>query len=312
MLLQQFPDLIWLQRQAKTNFADGQAENQTRLPEKGWPSVVLNVDARKAERPDILAPFSLFMNLEGSSMVHADGKENPLSTDTYCLVNKGQTYDLIIPNSAKTFNIHFGEKLVREVEFATSNSHASQLDDLPDNQSIPEVFNRVRWKDQKLEILALRLRQFYQSDRDPNTDLEYELLGDILRHLLLTAGEDRKFQNRISSKKKSTQQELVRRLMISQDYIHTKLDENITSDELSKISSLSKYHFLRSFKEVFGCAPYQYQQHLKMEKAIMLLKSPTLSIQEISWKLNFQEPASFNKAFKKYTGFSPSDYRARN
>ena len=311
MLLNQFPDLAWLQKQAQTNFADARGVDQIKLPNEGWPTVVLNVNSHKTERPNILAPFSLFLNLEGNSRVHVDGKESQLSTDSFCLVNRGQTYDLVIPENAKTFNIHFGDRLVKEVTAELSKKEDDLLNHSELDVQMPEVFNRIRWKGENLQNWTNALQEFYRNEAY-DSDKEYELLADGMRHLLTTIGEDKKLKNRVSSKKKSTSEELVRRLVLSQEFIHSNLSQNISLDELSRISSLSKYHFLRSFKESFGCTPHQYKQKLKVEKSIELIKKSNLSIQEIAWQLNYQEPASFNKAFRKITGFSPSMYRDQN
>ena len=47
-------------------------------------------------------------------------------------------------------------------------------------------------------------------------------------------------------------------------------------------------------------------------QAKSLLRTPKLSIQEISDELNFSDQASFGKFFKKHTGVSPKKYRQEN
>ncbi len=50
---------------------------------------------------------------------------------------------------------------------------------------------------------------------------------------------------------------------------------------------------------------------LRLELATDHLRRSHVSIQEISWLLGFSEIASFSRAFRRWTGLSPSDWRSR-
>ncbi|MEH6822611.1 MAG: AraC family transcriptional regulator [Motiliproteus sp.] len=57
-------------------------------------------------------------------------------------------------------------------------------------------------------------------------------------------------------------------------------------------------------------APYQQlKDQVRAEKAIRLLTQENLSINEVSQLTGFAEPAAFCRAFKKWTGCQPSNYR---
>lgn len=47
----------------------------------------------------------------------------------------------------------------------------------------------------------------------------------------------------------------------------------------------------------------------KIKHAEMLLKENKLTLTQITYKLGFNSPSSFSRAFKKWTGVSPSDYQ---
>ncbi|MBA6364405.1 helix-turn-helix transcriptional regulator, partial [Colwellia sp. BRX8-8] len=47
----------------------------------------------------------------------------------------------------------------------------------------------------------------------------------------------------------------------------------------------------------------------KINHAQILLKQNKLSLIQISYRLGFNSPSSFSRAFKKWTGVSPSDYQ---
>ena len=50
---------------------------------------------------------------------------------------------------------------------------------------------------------------------------------------------------------------------------------------------------------------------LRMERASMLLKEKTLSINEVAFVCGFHDALYLRRAFKKRFGLTPSEYRAR-
>jgi len=89
--------------------------------------------------------------------------------------------------------------------------------------------------------------------------------------------------------------------------------ENINSvvglEQLSEYARISKYHFIRIFKEKTGYTPLDYFMRLKIQKACELLSSPDLKISSVSAELAFSSPYYFSTVFKKITGKSPQNYR---
>lgn len=104
---------------------------------------------------------------------------------------------------------------------------------------------------------------------------------------------------KLKPSRKSTSEELYRRLLLSKDYIHDHQTEKFNLDELARISCLSKYHFLRNFKDVFGQSPYQYILHLKLQKALHLIHRGYSYI-ETSDLIGFSDPKNLKRAIAKY------------
>jgi AraC family transcriptional regulator, arabinose operon regulatory protein len=92
-------------------------------------------------------------------------------------------------------------------------------------------------------------------------------------------------------------------------YMLDNINNNLSLEELSHYTSLSKYHFVRLFKEKMGYTPVDYYIRLKMQKACELLEVSTVKINSISSTLGFNNPYYFSSTFKRIVGQSPQHYR---
>lgn len=95
----------------------------------------------------------------------------------------------------------------------------------------------------------------------------------------------------------------------AQGFIRKNLNSEISLNEIAEASGVSRYHFIRIFSAYIGETPFEYIQRQKILKAIDLLENHKVSITEISYQVGFESQSSFNKAFKKITSLSPSQFR---
>lgn len=86
--------------------------------------------------------------------------------------------------------------------------------------------------------------------------------------------------------------------------------KGVTSD-YAKISGMSKYAFIRAFKEEMHVTPLHYIIRLKTEKARFLLTETDMKIKDIAMGLGYDDPLYFSAVFKKYVGESPANYRKK-
>ena len=69
---------------------------------------------------------------------------------------------------------------------------------------------------------------------------------------------------------------------------------------------------LSSFKKHLSNEQTCYQQicdEVRLSRGVELLKSKTIAIKQISYELGFANTSAFNKAFKRWTGQNPSQYK---
>lgn len=72
---------------------------------------------------------------------------------------------------------------------------------------------------------------------------------------------------------------------------------------------ISKQHLIRTVKKITNKTPHTLISESIIINAKILLKSPDLTLTEISDELSFSDTSSFGKFFKKHTGISPNSYR---
>ena len=94
------------------------------------------------------------------------------------------------------------------------------------------------------------------------------------------------------------------------------IDENLGSDlslnTLAEIACFSPFHFHRIFKFTTNETLNEYVTRQRIEKSALDLLHKTLSTTELAHKYGFSDNSSFSRAFKKYFGISPTEFKSQN
>jgi AraC family transcriptional regulator len=93
------------------------------------------------------------------------------------------------------------------------------------------------------------------------------------------------------------------------EFIQKHLGQEISLTDLAELVGLSLCHFARAFKQSFGVPPHRYHMACRMDHARNLLQRPALSVTQIGIQVGFRETSSFTRAFRKFTGLTPTEYR---
>ncbi|WP_286345046.1 AraC family transcriptional regulator [Frondihabitans sucicola] len=93
------------------------------------------------------------------------------------------------------------------------------------------------------------------------------------------------------------------------ELISAHYDRSITVAEMAATMNLSSGAFSRTFKDRFGCTPYQYLRRTRIMAACDLLSTTDLSLSEISSRSGFYDQSHFSREFRADRGQTPSAYR---
>ena len=98
----------------------------------------------------------------------------------------------------------------------------------------------------------------------------------------------------------------------AQDYINQHLAESITLSDVANAVHMSPSYLSSLFKDCFGVSLWNHIVTLRLEKAIALLldNRKQYTILEIALQCGFNNTTNFNRAFRKHTGLTPSQYRS--
>lgn len=102
--------------------------------------------------------------------------------------------------------------------------------------------------------------------------------------------------------------EVINKIRPALEYINEHYAENISTLNLSELMNFNETYFCRLFKRIIGTSAVNYINFVRVCKAEKLLKN-NISVSEVANKTGFSSPSYFNRVFKKYMHYSPSDYK---
>ncbi len=301
MVLHEFPDLHWLKKNIENDF------EAVPLPvkntnKKGWPSVVLNVENRAAVRDNIKGPISIFCNLKGQSRVVLENKAVLIPEGTFLISNQDQLYNLETFKNTETFNIHFGADISTQALGAMDLSMQQILDGR--FSKTPLFHNHLIQQDGQFQALCKQLLHVAK-----NTLQKEEILFALALYMAQQYRKQTNTIHNLSPTKKSTKEEVYKRLSFATDFIYSNFHLDINLATLAQQSAMSKFHFLRLFKAVHHYSPHQFITSLRIKKAENLLKTSNKSIDHIAQEVGLNNGSSLSRLFYQKTGAYPSTLR---
>jgi AraC family transcriptional regulator len=101
----------------------------------------------------------------------------------------------------------------------------------------------------------------------------------------------------------------VKRLRPAVEFLNEHSESHTSLADLAALCGVSIYHFARSFSAQLGCAPFEYQRALRLEKARELLRESDLAIEAVGIAVGLESASNFARQFRRSVGLSPSEYR---
>ena len=97
----------------------------------------------------------------------------------------------------------------------------------------------------------------------------------------------------------------------AQEFIEKNVTEKISIDELADRFAIGRRHFDRRFKKATNNTAGEYIQRVKIEAAKKDLENTAKNVNEVMYDVGYTDAKTFRSLFKRITGLSPAEYRAK-
>jgi len=97
----------------------------------------------------------------------------------------------------------------------------------------------------------------------------------------------------------------------AQQWLATHFSVASPVEEMIRRSTLAERTFKRRFASATGLTPIAYVQRLRVEDAKRRLERTDAPVDEISWRVGYEDAAFFRRLCKRTTGMAPGAYRKR-
>lgn len=89
-------------------------------------------------------------------------------------------------------------------------------------------------------------------------------------------------------------------------------DPDMKIDNIAQAMGMSRSVLYGKIKAAVGMTPIDFVRHIRIMKAIEMLKETDETLTSIAFSVGFSDPKYFSKVFKKEMGIIPSEYREKN
>lgn len=137
------------------------------------------------------------------------------------------------------------------------------------------------------------------------TDVQY---GSVLRLLRIFAEQLSSVSNQVMLQEACAESPAVTK---ARAYIEAHKAEELSLPQVAAAVHMSPFYFCKTFRKSTGMNFTDYVSRTRVELVKQLLLNPHKRVSEAAFEAGFQSLSQFNRAFRRVTGESPSDYRER-
>jgi AraC family transcriptional regulator len=99
------------------------------------------------------------------------------------------------------------------------------------------------------------------------------------------------------------------RLRRIKEFVHAKMEDDLSLDEMAQSVGLSTAHFARMFRKSTGETPHQFVLRQRVERAKAMLRAPDTRVLDVAVACGFKTQQHFAQVFRDVCGISPTEYR---
>ena len=93
------------------------------------------------------------------------------------------------------------------------------------------------------------------------------------------------------------------------DFLQDNWQERPSLNELARLSGVNPITVSKHFSKYMGCTLGEYMRKLKIQHALRLIHTDTLSLTEVAYYCGFADQSHFTRNFRELTNFLPKAYQ---
>lgn len=242
----------------------------------------------------------LILFLNGEAQYIIEGKTYPLKPHDILFVSAGEIhrpitfpekpYERIVIYASPEFLRHCGQDKADLSECFRIAQQTSSVMHMPSGEN---------------SNLLYHMKKLEQIDKQQGfaNELYVEILFIEFMILLTRSMQDNQLRQL-----HATYDEKIQQLI---EYINSHLGDDLSIDNLARLTYLSKYYLMRKFKSDTGYSIHQYVTSKRLLLARSLLQTTAQSITEICYTCGFRDYSAFSREFKKQFKITPKEYRKK-
>ena len=92
--------------------------------------------------------------------------------------------------------------------------------------------------------------------------------------------------------------------------VETEYASDLSLDDIARRVASSRRQLQRAYAEIGRTTFRDHLTAVRMARAAEMLTARGLTVREVAHRVGYRQPAQFAKAFRRYQGVAPSDFRA--
>ena len=295
MILTTLPDLPPL---PETN---ANAEFRRRFYSRwGKENAVICGQSTCAEYATMTQALSIKMAWRGRERYRLRHREVSVDADNYLILNEGSSYGSVLkaPRPAWTFAVFMRPGLHREVRAARRLALDQALEQPEAGAEDGGFSEHLRRHD---ELVSPVLRRICDGvlDGERGEDWLEEQLVLLLDGMFAAEAGAARALDRLARARPEARVELARRLRLAADYIESCHAEPIDLESMAAIACLSRFHFVRLFKALYGVTPHAYLVRRRAAAARRLIRSGERDPDRIALQAGFGSRSSLRRGLAR-------------
>ena len=276
-------------------------------------SAILNIATKAAEYSLDGSRLAVISAWHGRQEVVLDGRRILVDDDTWLAVPAmAATIRVRAAQDVQALTILFRAGMPEEVLRTLLSGDDRLLEDgeISPNTSVPFA-PHLQPHDRSVTPVLLFIRRHCEMGLEDPLWYE-EQLAFLLERMLSRHRQIIARARGIPVRRAATQREILRRISLATDFIHSSFDRPLMLSDMASAAFLSRHHFLRLFKHIHDVTPHEYLQRKRTMVAARLLRNSELGVEEIVRQVGFDSRSTLFRAMRRFHGVTPRECRQSN